>query len=89
MTLADHGILPFYEHLAGILALLALAIFAIWPSLAISVKRLHDRNHSGWLMLIALIPVIGAIWLLVSLGFMKGTVGRNKFGEDPFSENHA
>ncbi len=41
----------------------SLAVFI--PSLAVSVRRLHDVGKSGWFLLIGLIPFIGAIWLLV------------------------
>jgi uncharacterized membrane protein YhaH (DUF805 family) len=58
----------------------ALAMFL--PGLAVSVRRLHDVNKSGWMMLIALIPLIGAIWLLV-LFVTEGTRGPNKYGLDP------
>jgi uncharacterized membrane protein YhaH (DUF805 family) len=58
----------------------ALAMFL--PGLAVSVRRLHDVNKSGWMMLIALIPLIGAIWLLV-LFVTEGTRGPNKYGFDP------
>lgn len=37
------------------------------PSIAIGVRRLHDTNHTGWWLLISLIPVIGWIWVLVYL----------------------
>ena len=37
------------------------------PSLAVSVRRLHDTGRSGWWILISLIPVVGAIWLIVLL----------------------
>lgn len=37
------------------------------PSLAISVRRLHDTNRSGWWILISLVPLIGSIWLLILL----------------------
>ena len=50
-------------------ALLGLAYLAmIWPSLAISIKRWHDRDKSGWWVLIGLVPVIGGIWALVETG---------------------
>lgn len=55
----------------------------IWIGLASGVKRCHDRNRSGWFLLIGFIPIIGAIWLLVELGFLRGTVGENRFGGDP------
>ena len=54
------------------------------PSLAVSIRRLHDINKSGWWMLIAFIPLVGAIVLLVF--FCKdGTNGSNPFGDDPKS----
>jgi uncharacterized membrane protein YhaH (DUF805 family) len=54
----------------------------IVPSIAVGVRRLHDINKSGWLTLIGLIPILGAIVLIV-LASMKGTEGPNNFGEDP------
>jgi uncharacterized membrane protein YhaH (DUF805 family) len=50
------------------------------PSIMMGIKRFHDRDKSGWWMLIALVPVIGGLWLLVELGFLKGTDGPNRFG---------
>ena len=35
------------------------------PSLAVTVRRLHDIGKSGWMILIVLIPIIGVIWMLV------------------------
>ncbi len=65
-------------------ALLGLAYIAmIWPSLAISIKRWHDRDKSGWWVLIGLVPVIGGIWALVETGFLAGTGGPNQYGPDP------
>jgi uncharacterized membrane protein YhaH (DUF805 family) len=52
------------------------------PSLAVSVRRLHDINKSGWMILVGLIPVIGAIWLLI-LFIMEGTPGENQYGANP------
>ena len=52
------------------------------PSLAVSVRRLHDVGKSGWFLLIALIPAIGAIWLLV-LMCIDGEPGENRFGANP------
>jgi uncharacterized membrane protein YhaH (DUF805 family) len=67
-----------------ILALLGvLYIVYIYIALALDVKRCHDRDKSGWFVLIGLIPLIGAIWLLVELGFLDGTQGPNRFGPSP------
>jgi uncharacterized membrane protein YhaH (DUF805 family) len=52
------------------------------PSLAVAVRRLHDLGKSGWMLFISLIPVAGAIWLLV-LYLTDGTRGTNKYGPDP------
>jgi uncharacterized membrane protein YhaH (DUF805 family) len=55
----------------------------LWPSLAIQAKRWHDRDKSAWWILITLIPLIGPIWALIENGFLSGTVGKNKYGDDP------
>ena len=52
------------------------------PFLAVSVRRLHDQDRSGWLMLLALIPVLGWFALLV-LCLLDGTPGENRYGSDP------
>jgi uncharacterized membrane protein YhaH (DUF805 family) len=52
------------------------------PALAVGVRRLHDTDRSGWWLLIALIPLIGAIVLIVFFA-TKGTTGPNRFGDDP------
>lgn len=56
-----------------------------WTHLAVFVKRWHDRDKSGWWMLINLIPVIGWFWTLIECGFLEGTIGPNKYGPDPKS----
>jgi len=57
-------------------------IAAFWPNLAVGIKRCHDRDRSGWFLLIGLVPLLN-IWLLVELGFLRGTAGPNRFGADP------
>lgn len=66
--------------------LYALALFI--PGLAVAVRRLHDVGKSGWFFLIALIPLVGAIWLLV-LFCTEGTPGPNEYGEDPKAAERA
>ena len=72
-------------HMNPIIALPLIVIYVIdiWIGLALGVKRCHDRDKSGWFLLIGLIPIIGPIWLLVELGFLDGTPGPNKFGASP------
>lgn len=57
------------------------------PSLAISVRRLHDGNRVGWWYLLTFIPLVGAIAGIVLLVWFcqRGTVGSNRFGPDPLS----
>lgn len=57
-------------------------LLLLWPGLAVSVKRWHDRNKSGWWVLVNLVPLVGWIWALVENGFLRGTPGPNRFGED-------
>ena len=56
------------------------------PSLAVSVRRLHDIGKSGWMVLISLIPIIGSIWLLI-LFVTDGQVGENEYGLNPKEES--
>ena len=57
-------------------------ILSIWISLAVYAKRWHDCAKSGWMSLVALIPVIGVFWFFGYLGFVRGTRGVNRFGDD-------
>lgn len=59
------------------------SLISIYLALALYAKRWHDRDKSGWWSLIVLIPIIGAIWILVELGILEGTRGPNRFGPDP------
>ena len=61
------------------------AVLAFWISLALGVKRWHDRNKTGWWMLIIFVPVIGGLWYLIECGFLKGTTGPNSYGPDPLT----
>jgi uncharacterized membrane protein YhaH (DUF805 family) len=56
---------------------------SLWIGLVLSVKRWHDRNKSGRWILINLVPVVGWLWHLIECGFLRGTIGPNRFGQDP------
>jgi uncharacterized membrane protein YhaH (DUF805 family) len=58
------------------------ALATLIPGLAAGVRRLHDIGKSGWMILIALIPIIGAIWLIV-LMVTDGEPGANQYGSNP------
>ncbi|WP_104041093.1 DUF805 domain-containing protein [Vibrio hyugaensis] len=67
----------------GLVILFMYSILSFWQSLALYVKRFHDRNKNGWWVLIGLIPFIGAFWLLIECGLLPGTEGDNQFGTIP------
>jgi len=75
------GIIGTDGFLAGVFALASLV-----PSIAISTRRLHDIGKSGWWQLLILIPLIGAIVLIVFF-VQQGMIGDNQFGNDPQNSN--
>ncbi|MEA2904033.1 MAG: hypothetical protein QOI12_1420 [Alphaproteobacteria bacterium] len=97
----------------------ALQLVFLYPSAALMVKRLHDRNRPGAFALLLLVPfvtvgltdlygitgnalspnaydviltgilLIVSIWFLVELGFLRGTIGPNRYGPDPLAPSTA
>lgn len=77
-TILDVAIFPYsdtgpIETITGLLLLL--------PGVAMSVRRLHDIDRTGWWVLITF-TIIGII-LLIIWACMRGTSGNNRFGPDP------
>ena len=58
------------------------SLAVLLPTLAVTVRRLHDIGKSGWMILVGLIPFVGWIWLLV-LYVTEGQTGMNQYGPDP------
>lgn len=58
------------------------AVAMIVPSIAVTVRRLHDTDRSGWWYLLLFIPVIGVLVILVFM-LLDGTPGSNRFGPNP------
>ena len=56
------------------------------PSLAVSVRRLHDTGRSGWWFLLAFIPLIGAL-VLIYFMVQDSQAGSNQYGENPKGNN--
>lgn len=52
------------------------------PMLAVTVRRLHDTNRSGWFIFLNLIPIIGSFILFIFY-VSSGTPGENKYGPNP------
>jgi uncharacterized membrane protein YhaH (DUF805 family) len=72
-----------------------------WPVIAIYAKRLHDLNLSAWWLLslpavtfvaglseFNRLHVVAYFLLLLVLGFLPGSSGPNRFGEDPLARSH-
>lgn len=70
--------------IAGIV-ILVMVVLATWIHIAVAVKRYHDRNKSGWWVLIVFVPVIGGLWYFIECGFLRGTPGSNRYGSDPLT----
>jgi uncharacterized membrane protein YhaH (DUF805 family) len=57
-------------------------LLSIGPNYATAARRSHDRDRSGWFVLMWLIPIV-QLWVLLELGFRRGTIGDNQFGPEP------
>ena len=79
--------------LFGIGGLLYLAM--LLPIIAVTVRRFHDRDLSGWIYLAAIVlgfvPIVGFLASIAAfvITVLKGTDGENKFGRDPLGPQHS
>jgi uncharacterized membrane protein YhaH (DUF805 family) len=84
---------------AGVGMIVVMMVFYVWAlltgvaSLAVTIRRIHDLNYSGWfLVLYYVVLIVGAIiskwlYLIIALGglvamCLPGTPGPNKYGKD-------
>jgi uncharacterized membrane protein YhaH (DUF805 family) len=61
------------------LAMLA-SLATIYPAAALNAKRWHDLGKSGWWSLVALVPLLGAIYLIYMLAVVEGEPADNAYG---------
>ena len=54
----------------------------LWSNIAVSIKRVHDRNWPWPFILVILVPLV-SFWPLIEIWFLRGTIGSNRFGPDP------
>lgn len=66
-------------EILGTIISVAGVIAAAWISLATQVKRWHDLDRSGWMVLLNFIPALGFFICVTCLGFLKGKPGPNRF----------
>lgn len=69
-------------NMGGISAVISL--IASWAGMCNGIRRYHDRNKSGWWLLIGFIPFV-SLWQLIELGFLAGTPGYNDYDTRPTS----
>ncbi|MDR2598043.1 MAG: DUF805 domain-containing protein [Treponema sp.] len=72
------GLLVGWIPVIGFLFSLAICV----PSFTVGVRRLHDTDRSGWMALLAFIPIAGLI-ILIYFWVQEGTAGENKYGPNP------
>ncbi|HEX2795249.1 MAG TPA: DUF805 domain-containing protein [Croceicoccus sp.] len=76
------------EAAPGPLVLMIFVVASIWaiatviPTFALTIRRLHDTNRSGFWILIGFVPIVGGLVLLYFM-LIEGTRGPNLFGADP------
>jgi uncharacterized membrane protein YhaH (DUF805 family) len=75
----------FLDATLGVTSTLILYPVFFWIAAALAVKRMHDRGKSPFWLLVALLPVIGPLWLFVELGLLRGTPHENQYGPDPLT----
>lgn len=68
---------------AGVIFFVLLVLGLIIPNIAVQIRRLHDQDLSGWLILLFFIPYVGGIVAIVFM-CIPGTRGPNRFGRDPY-----
>ena len=57
-----------------------LMVNGLWISLAAAVRRCHDRGLSGWMLLFVMPPLLGQLWMVLSLVTGEGDAGPNRYG---------
>jgi uncharacterized membrane protein YhaH (DUF805 family) len=80
-------VLGIVEGIVGTFGIIGLiyGLAVLLPGIAVSVRRLHDINRSGWWIFISLVPVIGAIVLIVFM-VLDSQSGENQYGQNPKAE---
>ena len=59
------------------------SLILIYPAVALYAKRWHDQAKSGWWTLVALVPLLGAVYTIYMLGIKEGEPEANQYGQNP------
>lgn len=90
LVLMDGGIwIDEYTQIPLIIFSILYFFISFIPGLSVSIRRLHDTNHSGWWLLLMIIPIINLIgyWVIFYFFVVSSDVGRNAYGENPYGIN--
>ena len=88
LPLTEEAMIAAQNNGPGALSYLGLAILGIFglvtiiPSIAVQVRRFHDQDKSGWMVLLNFVPGIGGLIVLIFM-CIEGTKGPNRYGPDP------
>ncbi len=58
------------------------SLAVLLPGIGVSIRRLHDINKSGWMLLVSFIPLAGLIWLIILMA-TEGDKTKNNYGPKP------
>jgi uncharacterized membrane protein YhaH (DUF805 family) len=75
----------FTSSTPGLIGYGILTLATMFMSFGLIIKRCHDRGKSGWWSLLILVPIVGAIWMIIDLGVMEGDEGTNQYGPNPLA----
>ena len=83
MSIAIALMLQMFDLMIGIPVLSIVFMLAVFlPGVAVSIRRLHDSDRSGWWLLIGFVPVLG-VFAVLALMIIPGTDSENQFGKKP------
>jgi uncharacterized membrane protein YhaH (DUF805 family) len=71
----------------GGIAIIIWGLASFIPSLAVQVRRFHDQDRSGWMILLGFIPYVGSIIVIIFM-CLEGTRGPNRYGPDPLDPSN-
>lgn len=81
--LAFYILFSLLDLFVGFTSTLLIYPLLYWTLTCTAVKRLHDRNKSGYFLFLTFIPILGPFWLFLQLGFRRGNKTQNKYGLPP------
>ena len=70
---------------ASMIVRISVMLLFAYVGMVLQIKRCHDRDRSGFFVLLNFIPLVN-LWVLIDLVFLRGTTGPNQYGPDPLQD---